>query len=395
MRDLQEAFDAADLVVRRAEGFVPDTVRRRAVDSLDELRTRGARAHSALLLALAGGTGSGKSSVLNAVAGAEIASVGRLRPHTERPLAWVPADGDPAIAAVLDELGISERSTHENLDGVALIDMPDMDSIAIDHRVVVEQLIPRVDGLVWVLDPQKYHDPELHEQFLAPLHGYAAQTAFVLNKVDKLEEAERESVTGHVRRLLDDLGYGASPLFPVAAAPPSGEPVGIDALVAFLGTRLDRKRTSYGKLLADLAGIVKELGLAAGVWKGGSIRLGGRWTVTREAAITALRPASQAPSEDALCRVEDLVAASAAEVGGHIGDRMRHELDHAVIMSAMTQAQHAVSEDDISRARTLLDDELGSPLRTMVWERSYYAALVAYAHIGVRQVASRFEVTLA
>jgi GTP-binding protein EngB required for normal cell division len=392
MRDLQEAFDAADLVVRRAEGFVPDAIRRKAAESLDELRSRGARAHSALLLALAGGTGSGKSSVLNAVAGEEVASVGRLRPHTERPLAWIPADGDPAMTAVLDELGISERSMHENLDGVALIDMPDMDSVAIDHRVVVEKLIPRVDGLVWVLDPQKYHDPDLHQNFLAPLSGYASQTTFVLNKIDRLDEADREPVTADVRRLLDDVGYFASRLFPVAAAPPSGDPIGIDALVEFLDDRLDRKRTSYGKLHADLAGIVKDLGSAAGVWKGGSIRLAGRWTVTREAAITALRPASKAPSEDALCRVEDLVAASAAEVGGHIGDRMRNTLDHDVILAAMTHAQHAVSEDDIGRARTLLDDEIGDPLRAMVWERSYFAALVTYAHIGVRQVASRFEV---
>jgi hypothetical protein len=332
--------------------------------------------------------------VLNAVAGEEIASVGRIRPHTERPLAWIPDDGDATLVATLDHLGIRERHTHRRMGGVALLDLPDMDSVAFDHRMLVEELIPRVDGLVWVLDPEKYHDPALHDAFLAPLAGYAFQSAFVLNKIDLLGDGARAEVVPDVRRLLDELGYEAAPLFPVAASPGSGRPEGIEPFVEYLEGSMDRKRVSYGKLLADLAAVVRTLGTAAGVWKGGGIRLEGRWTVTREAAIAALRPGSPLPGEDALCRVEDLVAAAAAEVGGHIGEVIRSELDHDAILEALTEAQVAVGAGDVPAARKALDAGVGDVMHREVWHKAHFAALVAHAHTGIRQVASRFDVTV-
>ena len=89
------------------------------------------------------------------------------------------------------------------------------------------------------------------------------------------------------------------------------------------------------------------------------------------------------------------MAAGAAEVGGPIGDRIRDQLDHTAILEALTKAQQSVARDDVAEARSLLDSAVGMPMREMLWHRAYFAALATYAHVGVRQVASRYGVTVA
>ena len=90
MRDVVEVLDVIDLAISRGVGVLPaeslDRIERRAL----QLRDRRGYAGDVLVLGIAGGTGSGKSSLLNAMAGAPIASVSHLRPHTDAPLAWIP-----------------------------------------------------------------------------------------------------------------------------------------------------------------------------------------------------------------------------------------------------------------------------------------------------------------
>ena len=395
MRDLQDVFDVCDLVVRTAKDRVSDDVRRDAAERLDELRARAVQASATLVLAIMGGTGSGKSSLLNAIAGEEVTTAGRLRPWTREPMAWVPSTRDLGLDALLDDLDITTRKRHDNRGGLALIDMPDVDSVVFEHREIAARIAARVDGVLWVLDPEKYHDPLLHRQFLAPMAGYAAQTAFVLNKIDLLDWQVFPSVAADVATALSNAGYKEPRLFPVAAAPEGGGAAqGIEPLTTHLTERLDVKRTSYGKLLVDVAAVIRQLGVSGGVWHGGSIRFMRRWTVTREAALAALRPNSRAPSEDALCRIEDLVAAAAAEIGGYGGDEIRHRVGHEVIREALTSAQSAVAADDRSAARESLETGVAATMRELLWDRSYFAALVAQAHVGIRQVASRYGVTV-
>ena len=90
MRDIVEVLDVIDLAVLRGAGVLPaeslDRFERRA----RQLRDRRGYAGDVLVLGIAGGTGSGKSSLLNAMAGDLISSVSHLRPHTDSPLAWIP-----------------------------------------------------------------------------------------------------------------------------------------------------------------------------------------------------------------------------------------------------------------------------------------------------------------
>ena len=168
------------------------------------------------LVALVGGTGSGKSSLFNAITGLEVADVGTVRPTTAEPTAC--AWGSDA-APLLDHLGVSAQRRYRGeaaltgpepgqLDGVVLLDVPDHDSIAEGHRAQVDALLPLVDLLVWVLDPQKYADNRLHTEYLAALAGRQEAMVAVVNQADKLTSEGLAELRLDIARLLveEDLG---------------------------------------------------------------------------------------------------------------------------------------------------------------------------------------------
>jgi GTPase Era involved in 16S rRNA processing len=164
------------------------------------------------IVALVGATGSGKSSLFNALSGMEIADVGARRPLTAQPMACV--WGEEGAAPLLDWLEVpnGRRVTRESvldadkeadLRGLVLLDLPDHDSTAVAHRLEVDRLVSLVDLLVWVVDPQKYADEALHRGYLRPLVGHDEVMVVVLNQVDKLAEPEVDTCLKDLRRLLD------------------------------------------------------------------------------------------------------------------------------------------------------------------------------------------------
>ena len=58
-------------------------------------------------------------------------------------------------------------TTRPALRGLVLLDLPDFDSVEARHRLEVDRLLRLVDLVVWVLDPQKYADRVVHQQYLA------------------------------------------------------------------------------------------------------------------------------------------------------------------------------------------------------------------------------------
>jgi GTP-binding protein EngB required for normal cell division len=390
MRDILELFDAVDLMLRSGDGLVSTEDLADAVTAVALLRRRSVGAGRTLVVALAGGTGTGKSSLLNAVAGEDVASVSRLRPHTEQPLAWVPENADSAVLQLLDDLGVTERRTHSRLPGVALVDLPGFDSTAADHRAHAEGAIASADAVVWVLDPEKYQDAILHDEFLEPLVRYADQTAFVLNKIDRLAEGDVAKVTDSVRDALVRRGYADPMVFALAARPETGQPVGIGPLMSHLARRLDAKQTAHGKLLSDLAATVRALGVAAGVWEGPGAGLAERWHATREAALAALEPGVPVSGEDAICRIEDLIAATAAEIGGRVAEALRTSVGTEEVESVLASVQLTVAEGNLAAARDEMDARIGAPLAEILVRRSRFAALVALTHVGARQLGHRY-----
>ena len=122
----------------------------------------------AYVLALVGGTGVGKSSLLNALAHTTVSAAGVVRPTTAEPVAWVASSVAPRISDLLERLSVTELCLHDapDVEDVVILDLPDVDSLEHRHRATVEALLPRVDAVAWVTDTEKYADGVLHDAFL-------------------------------------------------------------------------------------------------------------------------------------------------------------------------------------------------------------------------------------
>ena len=203
------------------------------------------------VVALAGGTGSGKSSLANAICGSDVAMVGGVRPTTEEPLAFVSAAREGEVVGYLDTLGISHKTADDLPQWLCLIDMPDTDSVKVDHRLQVEALLPGLDLVVWVVDPEKYRDAALHNRYLHDLNSYASQFIFVLNQVDRLSSDVVSSVVADLRQALEDDGIASPRILTTVANPMSGPPVGVSELAEMLEEATSRGSVTE-KLLIDL-----------------------------------------------------------------------------------------------------------------------------------------------
>jgi len=267
LRDLTPALDLLDLAVVASEGLASDADRETAATLAAAARHRREHLSGVVVVAIAGGTGSGKSSLLNALAGREIASTSALRPHTNKPLAWIPT-GDVAISAMVEALDIDDVVEHDDAVSLAVVDLPDLDSVSHDHRSCVESILPLVDAVIWVFDPVKYHDPSIHREFLSEMTEYEPVFIFALNKIDRLDEAEVEAVDAHLGGVLTLDGFHDPEVLAVAAAPTDGEPIGITALEASIERRLVAKRADRVKLVADIRRAGRRLATDANVWTG-------------------------------------------------------------------------------------------------------------------------------
>ncbi|MCX5378295.1 GTPase [Streptomyces sp. NBC_00091] len=178
---------------------------------LDEAAARRGLSPQHTVVAIAGATGSGKSTLFNSLAGVQISETGLRRPTTAAPIACSWSDG---AAGLLDRLEIPgrlrrrprETSEAGALRGMVLVDLPDLDSAVGAHRDHVDRVLALVDAVVWVVDPEKYADACLHERYLRPLAGHAEVTFVVLNQVDRLPGEAADLVLDDLRRLLDDDG---------------------------------------------------------------------------------------------------------------------------------------------------------------------------------------------
>jgi len=136
-----------------------------------------------------GGTGVGKSSLLNALARETIASSSFRRPHTERVLIYRHEEAFPLPRDELHHIPWQEV-THraDAIKSLLLCDLPDFDSILTEHRAYVMAFLEHLDLLVWVTSPEKYADAGFYD-FLETTPKARQYFTFVLNKVDLLMES--------------------------------------------------------------------------------------------------------------------------------------------------------------------------------------------------------------
>jgi GTP-binding protein EngB required for normal cell division len=234
-------LDDADAVLKRAG---------------ERLRLSG----SHTVIALAGGTGSGKSTLFNALSGATFSPPGVTRPTTRHVHACV--WGIQGAGPLLDWLNVQRRhryarasvldSGESDLDGLLLLDLPDHDSVVTASMAAVDRLAKLADMVIWVLDPQKYADAAVHNRYLIPLAGHASVFTVVLNQIDTLPPEQIRDCEQDLRRLLDAEGLTDTPVLPVSAR--TGE--GLGDLRALLIQTVRRNRAVTDRIAADIDGVI-------------------------------------------------------------------------------------------------------------------------------------------
>ena len=313
------------------EGRVPETVLLDAAETLERLSQRRELSTEHTVIGFFGATGSGKSTLFNAIAGQNIALSAPTRPTTSTVQAAIwEAEGSEEL---LDWLGIDKRvypqtqalaaegeategneagGNNKSAGGVAapnavtepapglfnrirravggrgemrtrtggliLLDMPDFDSVTTTNRDLAARMMRYVDVLVWVVDPQKYADAVIHRDFMVPLAASGAQALCVLNQADKLAPAEVPAVLASLTRLLQAEGTEAHLLAaPIAVSARTGE--GVDVLRDLLAQVAAAKSLSLQRTDAQLHATASQLRTYAG---GEGTVLAGAYTLDAE-----------------------------------------------------------------------------------------------------------------
>ncbi|MGJ9421757.1 GTPase family protein [Aeromicrobium sp. CF3.5] len=267
--DLGRRIDALAEIVTASRGRLPDEVLQPATELTERVADRLRLSGEHTIVALAGATGSGKSSLFNALTDMELAGTGVRRPTTSWALAcsWGPEGAEQ----LLEWMGIPVRhqvsrmhmldagGAETNLRGLILLDLPDHDSTEVAHHLEMDRLVRHSDMLVWVLDPQKYADAAIHERYIRPMAGFSDVTLVVLNQIDKIPYEQRDQAMADVRRLIVEDGLTDVEVMAVSAT--RGD--GITELKRELTARIDDKSAARARLVTDVqaaAEVVADLG---------------------------------------------------------------------------------------------------------------------------------------
>lgn len=255
--DVLTKIEALEEAAEAGQGRLDAVVLSEASQIVDRAGQRLRMSGDLTVVALAGATGSGKSSLFNSLTGLDLAAIGTRRPTSSMPLACV--WGEEPAGELLNWLGIPRRhqvqhrssledAHSEDLDGLVLLDLPDHDSTEVEHRLIVDRLVELVDLLVWVVDPQKYADAALHNRYIKPFASHSSVMVFALNHADKLSDDERKSCMSDLTRLLKADGLKSPTI--VATSAVSG--AGLDDLRTLLVKRVNAKRAARERLSADV-----------------------------------------------------------------------------------------------------------------------------------------------
>jgi GTPase SAR1 family protein len=149
-----------------------------------------------LVVTIVGPSGSGKSSLLNALSGADdLSPIGHQRPTTHQLIVFSADRNDAGqLLEGFDSEIVETRSNAaaDRFEHVLLIDTPDTDSTAFrKHIPIVEQVITKSDMLICVFDAENPKRRD-HVDFLAPfVQKFSGESLVcVLNKCDRLDEPE-------------------------------------------------------------------------------------------------------------------------------------------------------------------------------------------------------------
>lgn len=177
-----------------------------------------------LVVAFFGGTGVGKSSLLNRLAGEDIARTGVERPTSREVTLYIHDSvqlGNLPKEFPVEQIRIARHHDPQWKD-VAWVDMPDIDSVEQNNRHIVEQWLPHIDLLIYVVSPERYRD-ERGWRFLqsqGARHGWV----FVMNQWDRGDPSQIDDL----RQLLANSGFADPVLFRTICKQPVANDVNDD-----------------------------------------------------------------------------------------------------------------------------------------------------------------------
>jgi hypothetical protein len=192
----------------------------------DYLLPRVRQSAAPILVALVGSTGAGKSTLVNSIVGTQVSNTGVRRPTTNSPvLACHPDDMHwfaenmflPTLPRVRQEGlaragrdGMLVLAASEHMPkGFALLDTPDIDSVAHSHREFAYQFLDAADLWLFMTSSSRYADAPVWE-ILQHARERGAALGIVLSRVPN---SHRDELVAHFNAMLDVNGITADQRF--------------------------------------------------------------------------------------------------------------------------------------------------------------------------------------
>lgn len=202
---LQNWTGIGDYLRRDRVQLVPPEKRQSLLISWEEITHQEENLDDAILIGLVGGTGVGKSTFINALAGQEVSRSSDRRPTTDRVIVYRHVNAE--ISGDVPRADFAQPEVlHDNakMEKVVLFDFPDFDSAEDSHTHIIRRHLPFLDVLLVVVDDVKYADRRLYE-LLSTLDHDQGNVFVLLNKTDRLQERYGDQSEQVINELVADL----------------------------------------------------------------------------------------------------------------------------------------------------------------------------------------------